>query len=222
MTEQQEYQVLTALGDVELREYAPCVVADVVASGSAEQAGSAAFRPLFQYISGANRGAESLAMTAPVIQQPTSERLAMTAPVIQEATDTGEWTVSFVLPAGRDPSDYPVPTDPRVSLRAVPAQTAAAIRWSGRWTESNVERHSQELRRVIAEEGWQEDGEPRWARFGKVFTGGRPCHDEVHLNSDKGASVQHASSTSRQQSPARCTCTQRLHLRASRNSEASS
>lgn len=165
MTEQQEYRVLTALGDVELRDYAPCVVADVVASGSAEQAGSAAFRPLFQYISGANRGAEPLAMTAPVIQQPTSERLAMTAPVIQEATDTGEWTVSFVLPAGRDPSDYPVPTDPRVSLRAVPAQTAAAIRWSGRWTAANVERRSQELRRVIAEAGWQEAGEPRWARF---------------------------------------------------------
>ena len=68
MTEQQEYRVLKAHGDVELREYAPCVVADVVVSGSAEQAGSAAFRPLFEYISGANRGAEPLSMTAPVIQ----------------------------------------------------------------------------------------------------------------------------------------------------------
>lgn len=165
MTEQQEYRVLEALGNVELREYPPCVVADVVASGSAEQAGSTAFRPLFQYISGANRSAEPLAMTAPVIQQPTGERLAMTAPVTQEATGTDEWTVSFVLPAGRDLANYPVPTDQRVSLRAVPAETAAAIRWSGRWTASNVERRSQELRRVIAEAGWQISGEPRWARF---------------------------------------------------------
>ena len=69
MTEQQEYRVLNSHGNVELREYAPCVVADVVTSGSAEQAGSAAFRPLFEYISGANRGAEPLAMTAPVMQQ---------------------------------------------------------------------------------------------------------------------------------------------------------
>ena len=165
MTEQQEYRVLKVRGVVELREYAPWVVADVVASGSAEQAGSAAFRPLFEYISGANRGAEPLAMTAPVIQQPTSERLAMTAPVIQEAAGAGEWTVSFVLPGGRSLPEYPIPTNSRVSLRAVPGETAAAIRWSGRWTSSNIARHTQDLRRVMAEAGWQASGKPRWARF---------------------------------------------------------
>ena len=165
MTEQQEYRVLNAHGNVELREYAPCVVADVVVSGSAEQAGSAAFRPLFEYISGANRGAESLAMTAPVIQKPASERLAMTAPVIQEAAGTDEWTVSFVLPAGRPLSAYPVPDNPRVSLREVPGETAAAIRWSGRWTDSNIARRTATLREAIAEAGWQESGDPRWARF---------------------------------------------------------
>ena len=165
MTEQQEYRVMTGRGVVELREYAPCVVADVVVSGSAEQAGSAAFRPLFEYISGANHGVEPLAMTAPVIQQPTSERLAMTAPVIQKAAGAGEWTVSFVLPAGRSLSEYPTPTNSRVSLRAVPGETAAAIRWSGRWTSSNIARRTQDLRSVMAEAGWQESGEPRWARF---------------------------------------------------------
>ena len=165
MTEQQVYRVLEAHGNVELREYAPCVVADVVVSGSAEEAASAAFRPLFQYISGANRDSEPLAMTAPVIQQPKGEQLAMTAPVIQEPAGTDEWTVSFVLPAGRSLSDYPVPSDPRVSLRAVPAETAAAIRWSGRWTDSNIARRSQDLRRAMTEAGWQESGEPRWARF---------------------------------------------------------
>lgn len=165
MTEQQEYRVLKSRGVVELREYAPCVVADVVTSGSAEQAGSAAFRPLFEYIAGANRGAEPFEMTAPVIQQPTSERLAMTAPVIQEASGAGEWIVSFVLPGGRSVSEYPIPTNSRVSLRAVPGETAAAIRWSGRWTSSNIARRSEDLRRVMAEAGWQESGEPRWARF---------------------------------------------------------
>ncbi len=165
MTEQQEYRVMKVRGVVELREYAPSVVADVVASGSAEQAGSAAFRPLFEYISGANRDAEPLAMTAPVIQQPTSERLAMKAPVIQEAAGANQWTVSFVLPAGRSLPEYPIPTNSRVSLRAVPGETAAAIRWSGRWTPSNIARRSEDLRRVMAEAGWQESGEPRWARF---------------------------------------------------------
>ena len=150
MTEQQEYRVLKSRGVVELREYAPWVLADVVASGSAEQAGSAAFRPLFEYISGANHGAEPLAMTAPVIQ---------------EAAGAGEWTVSFVLPAGRPLSQYPTPTNSRVSLRAAPGETAAAIRWSGRWTSSNIARRTQDLRQVMAEAGWQASGEPRWARF---------------------------------------------------------
>ena len=150
MTEQQEYRVIKVRGVVELREYAPWVVADVVASGSAEQAGSAAFRPLFEYISGANRGAEPLAMTAPVTQ---------------EAAGAGEWTVSFVLPAGRSLSQYPTPTNSRVSLRAVPGETAAAIRWSGRWTSSNIARRTQDLRQVMAEAGWNASGEPRWARF---------------------------------------------------------
>ena len=157
--------MLESRDHVELREYAPCVVADVVVSGSAEQAASAAFRPLFQYISWANCDAESLALTAPVFHVSPGARLAMTAPVIQEAGGTDEWTVSFVLPAGRPRSDYPVPTDPRVSLRAVPGETAAAIRWSGRWTESNIARRSEDLRRAMAEAGWQEAGEPRWARF---------------------------------------------------------
>ena len=165
MTEQQEYQVVQAHGNVELREYAPCVVADVVVSGSAEEAASAAFRPLFEYISGANGGAESLAMTAPVIRQPASERLAMTAPVIQEAVGPGEWTVSFVLPAGRSLSEYPAPADARVSLRAVPGETAVALRWSGRWTSANIARRTEELRQTMADSGWQESGAPRWARF---------------------------------------------------------
>ena len=165
MTEQQEYRVVESLGDVELREYAPWVVAEVVVAGSADAAANAAFRPLFSYISGANREATPLAMTAPVLQEASGQRLAMTAPVLQEAAGPAEWAVSFVLPGSRPLEDYPVPTDPRVCLRALPGQLAAALRWSGRWTTANVTRRTEELRRRIAEAGWQEAGDARWARF---------------------------------------------------------
>jgi hypothetical protein len=165
MTEQQEYLVVSSRGGVELRDYAPCVVADVSVAGSADQAASTAFRPLFNYISGANRTSSPIAMTAPVLQQSASERLAMTAPVIQEPAGSAQWTVSFVLPGSRALSEYPVPTDSRVTLRALPAERAAALRWSGRWTSGNVSRRTAELRQVIAEEGWTISGEARWARF---------------------------------------------------------
>lgn len=170
MTEQQVYEVLDTRGDVELRRYADCVVADVVVTGSAEQAGNKAFRPLVSYIGGSNQSASSLAMTAPVIQQASAEKLAMTAPVIQEALDADRWTVSFVLPGSRSLEQYPVPTDPRVSLRAVDGETAAALRWSGRWTSGNVARRTEELRQAMADAGWAAAGPSRWARFDPPWT----------------------------------------------------
>lgn len=166
MTEQQEYEVLETHGSLERRRYAACVVADVAVGGSVEGAGTAAFRPLVSYISGANlrRGAFTTAMAPDA----SGERMAMTAPVIQQAADDGaedRWIVSFVLPGGRDVDDYPEPTDPRVRLRALPAHEAAAIRWSGRWSADNVATRTEELRRALDQHGWVAVAQARWARF---------------------------------------------------------
>jgi hypothetical protein len=163
VTQEQTYQVVAEHGDVELRRYAPCVLAEVVVSGSAERAGNTAFRPLLSYISGRNRSRVTLDMTSPVLQ--SNEKLAMTAPVIQQATTEERWMVSFVLPGSREIEDYPEPLDASVTLRAVPTQDAAVLRWSGRWTSSNVSRRTEQLRAVIGDAGWTEAGEPRWARF---------------------------------------------------------
>lgn len=164
MTEQQSYEVLARHGSVELRRYAACVVADVSVSGSIEAAGNAAFRPLVSYISGANRAAPSMT----TLPEGTGERLAMTAPVLQAAGgagSAGEWIVSFVLPGDRDIADYPQPNDPRVSLRAVPGHDAAAVRWSGRWSGSNVEARTEELQDELRLRGWVPTGPPQWARY---------------------------------------------------------
>ncbi len=166
MTEQQEYRIVDTFDNVELRHYPACVVASIDVSGSVEQAGSTAFRPLVSYISGANRSGAKLAMTAPVIQEQAGERLAMTAPVLQEpAADADSWTVSFVLPGSRPIEEYPEPTDARVRLQAVAAHEAAAIRWSGRWSAGNVAKRTAELTRVMAEHGWIAAGPPLWARY---------------------------------------------------------
>lgn len=165
MTEQQQYRVLYSSGDFEVRLYSQHVVAKVEVSGTVDQAASAAFQPLFRYISGASESSKSFAMTAPVIQQSTGEQLAMTAPVIQEKASADRWKVSFVLPAGRKFEDYPKPTDSRVTLHLIPEEVAATLRWSGSWTAVNVARWTGELRNLIAEAGWSEIGEPRWARF---------------------------------------------------------
>ena len=165
MTEQQQYRVLHAQGNFEVRTYLAHVVAQVEVAGNAEEAASVAFQPLFRYISGANESSKSIAMTAPVIQQSSGEKIDMTAPVIQEKSGIDRWTVSFVLPAGRTLEEFPKPTDSRVSLHTIEEEVAATMRWSGSWTSANVKRWTEELHNRIAEAGWRETGEPRWARF---------------------------------------------------------
>ena len=170
VTEQQRYTVVESRDGVERRHYPQCVVADVSIVGPADKAGNMAFRPLVGYISGANRGSSTLAMTAPVLQEPQEtmvegRSMAMTAPVLQEPAGHDAWVVSFVLPGEGKLADYPRPTDPRVTLREVPAHDAAAIRYSGRWTASNVEAYTGRLMRAVEQAGWSVAGQPRWARY---------------------------------------------------------
>ena len=72
MTEQQPYEVLEQGDGFELRHYPAHVVAEVEVEGSFEDAGNRAFRSLFRYITGHNRSQESVAMTAPVVQEAVS------------------------------------------------------------------------------------------------------------------------------------------------------
>ena len=65
-TEEAEYKVIRSEKNIEIRDYAPHIRAEIVITGSLEDAGNQAFRPLFKYISGDNTTNTKLAMTAPV------------------------------------------------------------------------------------------------------------------------------------------------------------
>lgn len=164
MTEQQRFTVLEKHDGWELRDYPSCVVADVQVDGSIEQAGTRAFGSLVSYISGRNEPGEKLAMTAPVVQEPSGDQA---------------WQVSFVLPGERRRDAYPSPSDPQVTLREVPEHRAAALRWSGRWTEGNVEQHTRRLVAAVEAAGWRTDGPVRWARFDPPWTPAFLRHNEV-------------------------------------------
>ncbi|MFN2319339.1 MAG: heme-binding protein [Dermatophilaceae bacterium] len=170
MTEQQPYEVVQRYPGFELRHYPSHAVAEVTVRGSFDGAGNRAFRALFRYISGHNESAGSIAMTAPVIQKPSgSEKIAMTAPVVQTEADDGEHVVAFVLPATQTAQTAPVPSDPEVRVRQVPERLAAAVRYSGRWSESEYRRHLAELEAGIARAGLVAMGPPMFARFDPPF-----------------------------------------------------
>ena len=170
MTEQQPYDVLEQHDGFELRRYPEHVVAEVELDGSFEDAGNRAFRFLFRYITGTNQSQRTVAMTAPVVQEAAaSEKVAMTAPVVQARRDGGGYVVAFVLPAAMTLETAPVPTDPAVRLRAVPERLAAAVRYSGRWSQDSYERHLAELLDAVAAAGLVPVGSPRFARFDPPF-----------------------------------------------------
>ena len=93
----------------------------------------------------------------------------MTAPVGQQR-DQDKWAVSFMMPASYTMETLPVPSDPGITLRQVPARQLAAVRYSGLWSEKNYLRYRGELEKWIRDNGLTVSGEPVWARYNPPFT----------------------------------------------------
>lgn len=167
--EEAPYKVMKTGGKFEIREYAPHILAETVVEGSLEEAGSNAFRRLFRYISGDNRSRAKVAMTAPVSQEKAGEKISMTAPVNQQRA-RDKWAVSFTMPASYTLETLPVPDDPQITLRPVPARRMAAVRYSGLWSEKKYLQNRSELEAWIREQGLTSAGDPVWARYNAPFT----------------------------------------------------
>ena len=158
--EQAAYTVIDRVGEsVEVRQYRPQLVAEVMVAATDEDSGrSAAFRVLFDYISGANRAQEKVAMTTPVETGTASETIAMTVPVETGAQDQGRYVMRFFLPANYALETAPQPSDPRVVLREVPERTLAVLRFSGSTRADNVSRQVAFLETTIAGSNWRPSG----------------------------------------------------------------
>jgi hypothetical protein len=167
--EEPDFEVIQRLDAVEIRQYAPYVVAEVTVTGPADQAGNRAFPMLAGYIFGKNKGDRKMAMTAPVTQTPTPVKMAMTAPVTQAPTAEG-YLVQFVLPKGVTLETAPEPLDARVKVREVPAAKVAAIKFSGFWSEDNYQRHLGQLTSGLTAAGLRWKGEPVYSRYDAPWT----------------------------------------------------
>ncbi|WP_319464134.1 heme-binding protein [Micromonospora sp. RTP1Z1] len=167
MTERQPYRVVARHPGYELRRYPPHLVAEVRVEGDFATAGNEAFRPLAQYIGGANRSRRQIGMTAPVVQVPDgAEKIEMTTPMVQEEGDRpGCWLVRFVMPASFTAATLPEPEDPRVTTREIPEQLVAATRFSGRWTTRAFVERATALGRAVTDNGFQPAGAVRYARY---------------------------------------------------------
>jgi len=168
MTKKQEFKVLQTYEDFELREYLPCVIAEVRVSGQYSTASSSAFSSLFNYISAGNQLSQKIAMTAPVIAAQSKDN-----------ADPSKWYVSFVMPSGSTFGTMPQPNDSQVTLRELDTQTCVAKSFRGRATDELSQKMAQVLRASASKVNIALSDETRICRFDPPFKPGFLQYNEI-------------------------------------------
>ena len=115
---------------------------------------NSSFRNLFNYISGANIDSEKIQMTTPVTQ----------------SEETSEMVMQFYLPAKFTKKTAPVPTDSRVELITIEEGHYAVIKYSGRLTDKNFNKHKKILKENLTEDKIEIIGPAIKATYNGPFT----------------------------------------------------
>ena len=112
------------------------------------------FRNLFNYISGANIDSEKIKMTTPVTQSEESSKMVM----------------QFYLPSKFTKKTAPDPTDSRVELITIEEGHYAVIKYSGRLTNKNFNKHKKILKENLIQDKIEIIGPAIKATYNSPFT----------------------------------------------------
>ena len=163
-----KYEVIAQLNDeVELREYAPRIVAQVDLIGDERSSLNRGFSILAGYIFGRNNRQDRISMTAPVLAEP--EKAEMRA-AVGSSNSSQTTTMSFFMPAGYSLETLPEPEDRRIKLRELPAQKYAAIRFSGAWNPDEFKKQASRLAECLEQNELATAGAPINAYYNSPFT----------------------------------------------------
>jgi hypothetical protein len=172
--EQPKFESIEKDAEYELRLYMPMLVAEVIVEGDLTSAGKEGARLVKQYISreGPNAAldskklaSEKISMTLPVTMEKKQEKIAMTLPVTMESKSSSTYRLHFVMPSSYTLDTLPKSADPRVTIRAIPEQKFASIRFSKFSTEANVEKQTLLLKNWMVKKGLVANGAPQFARY---------------------------------------------------------
>ena len=140
--EETSYRIVAANQNYEIREYNDRLAVQT----SQENGQNKAFRELFKYISGSNTSSTKIEMTIPVTQ---SIKIDMTTPVTQKFQD-GKIIMRFFLPRKFQPETAPQPLNGDLSIVVVKGGKYAVMKYSGRSTVKNFEKHSNLLLEALS------------------------------------------------------------------------
>ena len=147
--EEANYEVISKNEVYEIRKYSDRLAVETMTSGIDSN-----FRKLFNYISGRNDAQEKIAMTTPVTQ----------------VEKNGNMTMQFYLPSKFTEETVPSPTNPEVKISTIKEGFFAVIRYSGRASDSNFNKHSKILENKLKEDNILISGLPIKATYNSPFT----------------------------------------------------
>ena len=161
--EEPSYKIVHKTDIYEVRYYSDRLVAQVTNKGD-----NNSFRKLFNYISGENKN---------------SEKIAMTIPVTQTKKD-GELFMQFYLPSKFNKETTPIPTNPDLEITTIPEGYFAVIKFSGRSSDKNFEKHNKILKQKLLEDKISIKGLAIKASYNSPFTLPPFRRNEVMFNVD--------------------------------------
>ncbi|MDT0595380.1 SOUL family heme-binding protein [Glaciecola petra] len=165
---------------IEVRNYESMILVSASMEGDSR---NNAFRKLFKYITGENKGNNEIAMTAPVFMQADDDvkeglEIAMTAPVFMDPAGS-EAMMSFVMPAEFTLESTPIPNDPSVVVSEVKNYKVAAIKFAGTLSDRNVAAKTKVLKKWIQDNAYNIASEPVMAGYNGPLTLPMFRHNEV-------------------------------------------
>lgn len=140
------FDVVDRIGKVEIRQYKPHVVAEVVVDGGRRTAASRGFRALAGYIFGGND---------------TGEKIAMTVPVSQIPQEDGRWAIRFMMPKDAVSAGLPGARNDAVQFEELAGGREAVFGFSGLAAPVTIARAEQRLKDALVQAGMQPAGPMR-------------------------------------------------------------
>ena len=185
--EQPDYTSVILEGNIEIRDYAPMILAEVEVSGQRKQAINEGFKILADYIFGNNSLDKKMEITTPRSTE-VSEKIAMTAPVLQQQ-HMGKWKVRFVMPKKYGLESLPKPNSKDVTLIPLPAKRFAVIRFTGASDDENIKQHTDLLKVYILAKELKPIGQPILAFYNPPWTLPFLRRNEVMLEIEDASTI---------------------------------
>ena len=185
--EEPAFDIVETDHEIEVRQYAPMIVAEAILEGDMHTASNAGFRVIADYIFGNNRSAhdadsalsQKIAMTAPVTVIPADDNLPIevTTPapatyhgLVQSIMSARRWRIHVVLPRRYRMSVLPRPNNPAVTVRDVPAKRYAVVKFSGLTGAEKLQQKTAQLFGWLNEKKYPLIGLPQLARYDPPWT----------------------------------------------------